>query len=136
PPANRTNLFNYQGLLVHFAVGYPDADTLMESYIDVHTAPRNLTVVSSDHRVQRAAKRRRAQAIDSNVWYQRINHEMKAKRVAQKTDRSKPNQKLEEFEVNAWLQNFGLGQHGASEALQQEIEQELKNSHKKKRSGR
>ena len=136
PPANRTNLFNYQGLLVHFAVGYPDADTLMESYIDVHTAPRNLTVVSSDHRVQRAAKRRRAQAIDGNVWYQRINHEMKAKRVAQKTDRSKPNQKLEEFEVNAWLQNFGLGQHGASEALQQEIEQELKNSHKKKRSGR
>jgi len=136
PPGNRTNLFNYQGLLVHFAVGYPDADTLMESYIDVHTAPRNLTVVSSDHRVQRAAKRRRAQAIDSNVWYQRINHEMKAKRVAQKTDRSKPNQKLEEFEVNAWLQNFGLGQHGASEALQQEIEEELKNSHKKKRSGR
>ena len=61
---------------------------------------------------------------------------MKAKRVAQKTDRSKPNQKLEEFEVNAWLQNFGLGQDGASEALQQEIEQELKNSHKKKRSGR
>ncbi len=130
PPRNRTSLYNYQGLIVHFAVGYPDADTLMEEYIRLHTTPRNLTVVSSDHRVQRAAKRRRAEATDSNLWYQRINHEMRARRTAQKTDRSKPNQKLSDFEVNAWLQDFGLNQQGASESLQQEIEQELK---KKKR---
>ena len=31
--------------------------------------PRQLTVVSSDHRVQRAANRRKATAIDSDVWY-------------------------------------------------------------------
>ena len=105
----------------------------MEEYIELHTAPRNLTVVSSDHRVQRAAKRRRAQAIDSNLWYQRINHEMKAKRSARKTDRSKPNQKLSEFEVTAWLQNFGLAQQGASEALQAEIEDELKGKHRRRR---
>ena len=98
----------------------------MEEYIDLHTAPRNLTVVSSDHRVQRAAKRRRAQAVDSNLWYQRINHEMRAKRASQKNDRSKPRQRLSEIEVTAWLQKFGLDQQGAGEALQAEIEQELK----------
>ena len=133
PPKNRTSIYNHQGLMVHFAVGYGEADTLMEEYIELHTAPRNLTVVSSDHRVQRAAKRRRAQAIDSNLWYQRINHEMKAKRSARKTDRSKPNQKLSEFEVTAWLQNFGLAQQGASEALQAEIEDELKGKHRRRR---
>ena len=133
PPKNRTSIYNHQGLIVHFAVGYEEADTLMEEYIVLHTAPRNLTVVSSDHRVQRAAKRRRAQAIDSNLWHQRINHEMKAKRATSKTDRSKPNQKLTEFEVTAWLQNFGLEQQGASEALQAEIEYELKSKHRRRR---
>ncbi len=132
PPPNRASLFNHQGLLVHFAVGYGEADTLMEEYISVHTAPRNLTVVSSDHRVQRAAKRRRAQAIDSNLWYQRINREMKAKQAAQKTDHRKPNQKLSEFEVAAWLQDFGLHQPGADEALQQEIEQEFRQPRKRR----
>tara|TARA_B100000945_G_scaffold283992_1_gene253350 strand:- start:155 stop:796 length:642 start_codon:yes stop_codon:yes gene_type:complete len=133
PPANRTSIYNYQGLIVHFAVGYGEADTLMEEYIELHTSPRNLTVVSSDHRVQRAAKRRRAQAIDSNLWYQRINHEMKSKRAAQKTGHSKPNQTLSETEVTAWLQNFGLDQQGAGEALQAKIEEELKEKRRRQR---
>ena len=118
---------------MHFAVGYGEADTLMEEYIKQHTAPRNLTVVSSDHRVQRAAKRRRAQAIDSNLWCQRINHEMKSKRSAQKTDRAKPDQTLTELEVTTWLQSFGLDQQGASETLQAKIEQELKGKPRRRR---
>jgi hypothetical protein len=42
----------------------------MEEMIAADHAPRKLTVVSSDHRVQRAAKRRRAIAVDSDVWYE------------------------------------------------------------------
>lgn len=133
PPANRTSIYNYEGLIVHFAVGYGEADTLMEEYIKQHTAPRNLTVVSSDHRVQRAAKRRRAQAIDSNLWCQHIHHEMKSKRSAQKTNRAKPDQTLTELEVTTWLQSFGLDQQGASETLQAKIEQELKGKPRRRR---
>ena len=34
--------------------------------------PNHLTVVSSDHRIQIAAKRKRATVIDSDVWYNQL----------------------------------------------------------------
>lgn len=60
------------GLTVRFAKGYADADALLEELIAADHAPRTLTVVSSDHRVQRAARRRRAAAVDSDVWYETV----------------------------------------------------------------
>ena len=56
-------------MIVHFASDYENADALLELLIAEHDAPRELVVVSSDHRVQRAARRRRATAIDSDRWY-------------------------------------------------------------------
>lgn len=61
--------FRRQGMLVRFASDYADADELLEELIAADHAPRKLTVVSSDHRVQRAARRRRARSIDSHQWY-------------------------------------------------------------------
>lgn len=59
----------HRGLLVRFAPRNADADSVLEELIRADTAPRRLTVVSSDHRVQRAARRRRARAVDSDVWF-------------------------------------------------------------------
>lgn len=56
-------------MTVHFARDYADADAMLEDLIAAHETPRALIVVSSDHRVQRAARRRRATAIDSDRWY-------------------------------------------------------------------
>lgn len=58
-----------QGMTIRFAVGYADADELLEELIAADHAPKKLTVVSSDHRVQRAARRRRAHTVDSHQWY-------------------------------------------------------------------
>jgi len=68
PPGLPSTLL-YEGVTVRFARGYADADALLEELIAADHAPRKLTVVSSDHRVQRAAKRRRAAVLDSDVWY-------------------------------------------------------------------
>ena len=46
----------HRGLAVQFASKYPDADCLIEELIQKESAPRQLTVVSSDHRLQRAAR--------------------------------------------------------------------------------
>ncbi|MFW5835236.1 MAG: NYN domain-containing protein, partial [Pseudomonadota bacterium] len=46
----------HRGLKVLFAAGYADADTLIEQLIRRDSAPRQLTVVSSDHRIQRPAR--------------------------------------------------------------------------------
>ncbi|MGI9455556.1 MAG: NYN domain-containing protein [Aeoliella sp.] len=60
---------HHDHLTVRYARGYADADTLLEEIIENHRAPRGLTVVSSDHRVQRAARRRGAKYVDSEHWY-------------------------------------------------------------------
>ncbi|MEL6896468.1 MAG: NYN domain-containing protein [Planctomycetota bacterium] len=69
PPKNRPRDLRQFGMLVRYAVGYREADDLLEEIIGAHATPRRLTVISSDHRVQRAAQRRRAAFFDSDVWY-------------------------------------------------------------------
>src|SRR3990172_4944849 len=59
----------HDGITVHFARDYADADAMLEDLIAACDTPRSLTVVSSDHRVQRAARRRRAKAVDSERWF-------------------------------------------------------------------
>ena len=125
PPPNRGFLFNHSGLTVHFAVGYPDADTLMEEYILIHHAPRNLTVVTSDHRIQRAAKRKRATATDADHWARQIQHQFQDTDDEQ-TNNTKPNPALSDHEVIGWMKGFGIDSQQEASQLQQEIEQQLK----------
>lgn len=54
---------------VCYARNYPDADALLEELIEKWRSPRELLVVSSDHRVQRASRRRGASYQDSQPWY-------------------------------------------------------------------
>lgn len=72
PPPDRPHEYVHFGIRVLYAVGYPEADDLIEELIARHDAPQRLTVVSSDHRLQRAARRRRAHAFDADAWYHRL----------------------------------------------------------------
>jgi len=72
PPPDRPHESWQGGIRVLYAVGYPEADDLVEELISHHPAPQRLTVISSDHRLQRAAQRRRATAYDADRWYQRL----------------------------------------------------------------
>src|SRR5579862_2866460 len=65
PPWGVPREMRHKGLLVRFAAREADADSLIEDLIRADHSPRSLTVVSSDHRIQRAARRRRARAVDS-----------------------------------------------------------------------
>lgn len=77
-PPGLPRQLTYQGMLVRFAAGYESADELLEELIVADTAPKRLTVVSSDHRVQRAARKRRAKAIDSDIWFAELQRLRKA----------------------------------------------------------
>lgn len=50
----------HKGLTVLFAIGDENADERIELLIAKHSAPKGLTVVSSDHRIRDAARRRKA----------------------------------------------------------------------------
>ncbi len=58
-----------EGMTVHFARRYADADEMLEELIENCREPKTLLVVSSDHRVQRAARRRKAKLVDSDRWF-------------------------------------------------------------------
>lgn len=73
PPGLQRTL-EYRGMSVRFAPRQSEADDVIEQLIRADSAPRRLTVVSSDHRLQRAARRRRAIAVDSEIWLRRFRN--------------------------------------------------------------
>ncbi|MEX0610801.1 MAG: NYN domain-containing protein [Pirellulales bacterium] len=102
PGLARTML--HDGMTVHFARRHSDADEMIEDLLEQCTAPRALVVVSSDHRVQRAARHRGASFIDSSQWYT----ELRARR-SQNDDAGAPTKPVGETtpeEVKYWLQEF------------------------------
>jgi predicted RNA-binding protein with PIN domain len=125
PPRGLPRALEHRGLKVRFAVQYDDADSLLEELIRADTSPRRLTVVSSDHRLQRAAHRRRARAVDSDVWYDEIIHRRYAKTpaTAGPAARVKPNVPLLAEEVQRWLRQFG-GQSAIEEVIAEEEAEE------------
>ena len=59
-------------MTIMYAIDHDDADALIEQLILKNSTPKKLTVVSSDHRIQKAALRRKATPIDSGVWYDQL----------------------------------------------------------------
>ena len=60
------------GMTIIYAVEYEDADSMIEEIIRKHSNPKQLLVVSSDHRLHKAALRRKSKPIDSDVWYDNL----------------------------------------------------------------
>lgn len=107
----------YRGLIVRFAVQYPDADTLLEQLIAQHTSPKQLTVVSSDHRVQRAARRRRAKFIDSEIWYAALCRRLRSRSQKGCKVVGNTGDRLEAEDVESWLRTFGLSKAEAEKPI-------------------
>jgi uncharacterized protein len=99
----------HKGLLVRFAARDEDADTLIEELIREDNSPRRLTVVSSDHRIQRAARRRRARAVDSDVWHAEVLRARRDRQQASAEGKERPDGALLEEDISYWLREFGEG---------------------------
>jgi predicted RNA-binding protein with PIN domain len=68
PPRGLPAEQNFKGIDVQFAVGRDQADDLIEELIAQAASPKQLTVVSDDHRLQRAAKRRRCLSLGCDAY--------------------------------------------------------------------
>ena len=106
-PPGLPRLTEYRGMKVRFADRGSDADQEIEQLIAENSAPRRLIVVSSDHRLHRAARRRRAKAIDSDRWYAEILRK-RIDRARTKSPTRKPADPPTEGEVRFWLKQFGI----------------------------
>jgi predicted RNA-binding protein with PIN domain len=109
-PRGRARVHKYRGLTVRFASEYKDADELIEQLIEADSAPRRLTVVSSDHRLQRAARRRCANPIDSDRWYSQVSQQRR-RREQQRVHSAKPPPPATAAEVEYWMRLFDETAH-------------------------
>jgi uncharacterized protein len=73
PPGDFKLDEHYRGLQVIFALGDENADARIEQMIAKHSAPKALTVVSSDNRIRQAARRRRAKLLTAEEYWTRLD---------------------------------------------------------------
>jgi len=105
-PPGLPRTITHEGITVHFSQRNSNADELIEELLEQYSAPRSLLVVSSDHRVQRAARHWGASFIDSERWYadqRAITHE---RRAHAEDAFAKPDETTA-ADVNYWLGEFG-----------------------------
>lgn len=72
PPDHVPREQDHKGITVVFAVDDDDADTRIEHLIAQHSAPRTLTVVSSDRRIRQAATRRKARVETADAFWSKL----------------------------------------------------------------
>lgn len=106
-PPGLPRIITHEGMTVHFAPRQSDADEMIENLLEDWPAPRSLTVVSSDHRVQRAARHRGATFIDSERWYAELRASRRKKGAIDRDSGAKPTGILSPDEVAYWLREFG-----------------------------
>jgi hypothetical protein len=119
PPPGLPRVARHGGILIRFAAKHETADQLIEELIRADSAPRRLVVVSSDHEIQRAARRRRAKAVNSDAWYAELIRARRQREEASADAPARPPVPLLEEDVSYWLRQFGgeseltalLGQH-------------------------
>ncbi|QEG24757.1 NYN domain-containing protein [Mariniblastus fucicola] len=93
-----------KGFKIAFSRDYEDADTMVIELLQKHSQPRQLTIVSNDHRIQTAATRRNATAIDADVWFDRLGES--TNRPALPRNLEKPNLALSDDETQQLIDEF------------------------------
>ncbi len=73
PPHDRASETHHKGLTVLYAVNKESADEQIEELIAHHSSPKTLTVVSSDHRIQQAATRRRSKVVTADAFWTELD---------------------------------------------------------------
>ena len=107
PPPALSRDQQHGAIRIRYASPEGEADPVIEDIIADHSAPKRLTVVSSDHRIQRAAKQRRATALDSDLFLAQLTRRV-AVREQRSTESERPTGTLSAAEVEGWLREFQL----------------------------
>jgi predicted RNA-binding protein with PIN domain len=103
-PAGSTPEHEFHGLKIRFALKGLQADDVIEDLIQHAAAPKQLTVVSNDHRLQQAARHRKVKVMsceDFLNWLERLGRQQEPKPA---DPEKKPRESPEE--ATRWLKEF------------------------------
>jgi predicted RNA-binding protein with PIN domain len=107
-PRDKSRFDSISNLEVLFAGLSTDTDTIIEDKIRANTAPKRLTIVSSDRRLRKAAQARKAMAVKSEVFWNNLQKQLSRKKRIREPAAKR--QGLSESETKQWLKFFGLEQ--------------------------
>jgi hypothetical protein len=105
-PRDKSGFDNINNLEVFFAGLGSDADTVIESKIKASSAPRRLTIVSSDRRLRDAARGRKATGIKSQIFWDKLCRQLSRKKAAKEPPAKRLG--ITESETEQWMKLFGL----------------------------
>jgi predicted RNA-binding protein with PIN domain len=92
------------GIHIRFSKHPEKADDVIEHLIRRDSAPRQLTVVSDDHRVQQAARRRQCRALGCLDFVEELDRARKRHTSQSPADERAP---ASSEETRRWLEEFG-----------------------------
>lgn len=107
-PPDKSGFYDISNVEILFAGRGTDADTVIEGKISASTAPKKLTIVSSDRRLRAAARMRKATSVKSDVFWVDVEKQLSRKRPIK--DPPEKRQGLNEGETEQWLEFFGFEQ--------------------------
>jgi predicted RNA-binding protein with PIN domain len=113
-PPGLPRQFTAAGITIRFAAAGKDADDTIEELIAAHSAPRQVRLISSDHRLQRSAQKRRGAFIDSEDFVQELDRRGPIVEEGGNLEPEPPatgkrpgRPRTEETETDRWLKVFG-----------------------------
>jgi len=107
-PPDKSGFDDISNLEVFFAGLATDADTVIEDKIRANTAPKRLTVVSSDRRLRKSAQTRKSRGVKAEVFWDELHKQLSRKRTIKEPIEKRRG--LGESETEQWLKFFGLEQ--------------------------
>jgi uncharacterized protein len=107
-PRDKSQFENIEIPEVFFAGAGGDADSVIEEKIRLVSAPKKLTIVSSDRRLRKAAHTRKAAAVKSEDFWTQLQKQLSKKRPAPEPRAKREG--ISEIETKQWLDFFGIEQ--------------------------
>lgn len=109
-PPDLARQMKFEDMTVCFAAPGQEADDTIEELITQHSAPRQIRLVSSDHRLQRSAQKRRGSFVDSEEFIEKLEHRGPISTPAEEpkdvtANREDPLGQASESDKQAWLRS-------------------------------
>lgn len=107
-PPDKAPFARIPNLEIIFSGQNTDADSIIETKITADSAPKRLTVISSDQQVRKAAKRAKSASVKSEQFYSEMIKSLTRKRPEREPAEKRSG--LDEAQTQQWLKYFELEQ--------------------------
>jgi len=106
-PPDKAGFDGLRNVEICFSGTNTDADSVIESKIELNSAPKRLFVVSTDRRLRDSARSRKAVSVRSDEFWYMMDSQLSKKRKVNPEHKGK-RAGLSDIETNQWMDFFGI----------------------------